>query len=192
MASPRRDQLVQTALHLFCQRGFHATGIDTILAESGVAKMTLYNHFASKDELIVAVLQLRQKQFFAWLDEAIERIGSAADLPEGRLGALFDALKVWLLEAKLNGCIFTNAGAEFGNNDNPINQEVKRYKQARIDYIKNVLSELSVNDTDTLAKQICMLLDGAIVAVQAGLEETSFDIAKNAALLLIAQQLASK
>ncbi len=192
MASPRRDQLVQTALQLFCQHGFHATGIDTILAKAGVAKMTLYNHFASKDELIVAALQLRQKQFFAWLDEENARIGSAADQPEGRLGALFDALKVWLLKAKLNGCIFTNAGAEFGNDDNPINREVKHYKQARIDYIKNVLGELSVNDTDTLAKQICMLLDGAIVAVQAGLEETSFDTAKNAALLLVAQQLASK
>jgi AcrR family transcriptional regulator len=55
--SSRRDHLVDTATKLFCKQGFRATGIDTVLAESGVAKKTLYNHFRSKDELIIAALQ---------------------------------------------------------------------------------------------------------------------------------------
>ena len=61
MASPKRDHLVETALDLFCRDGFHATGIDKILAESGVAKMTLYKHFKSKDELILAALHRRDE-----------------------------------------------------------------------------------------------------------------------------------
>ncbi|MEE8533082.1 MAG: helix-turn-helix domain-containing protein, partial [Alphaproteobacteria bacterium] len=61
MASSRRDHLVDTALALFCRDGFHATGIDRILAESGVAKMTLYKHFKSKDELILAALRRRDE-----------------------------------------------------------------------------------------------------------------------------------
>ena len=79
MASPRRDHLVDTALKLFCERGFHATGIDTILAESGVAKMTLYNHFRSKDELIIAALQKRDEQFMVSVKEGVERLKGLQD-----------------------------------------------------------------------------------------------------------------
>ncbi|MCZ6886228.1 MAG: TetR/AcrR family transcriptional regulator, partial [Alphaproteobacteria bacterium] len=63
MASSKRDHLIETALGLFCRDGFHATGIDKILAASGCAKMTLYNHFTSKDELILAVLHRRDETF---------------------------------------------------------------------------------------------------------------------------------
>ena len=67
MPSPKRDHLVDTAAALFQRDGFHATGIDTILAEAGVAKMTLYNHFKSKDELIVAALEVEGARYIAWL-----------------------------------------------------------------------------------------------------------------------------
>ena len=89
MALSRRDHLVETALGLFMRDGFHATGIDAILAEAGVAKMTLYNHFKSKDELILAALRLRDEQFLEWLVSAVE---ARADKPRGRLLALFGAL----------------------------------------------------------------------------------------------------
>ena len=72
MASLRRDHLVATALALFSKHGYHATGIDRILAESGVAKMTLYKHFRSKDELILAALRRRDEEFRRWLQAEIE------------------------------------------------------------------------------------------------------------------------
>ena len=74
MSKSRRDDLVETALKLFYSGGFNATGIDRILAESGVAKMTLYKHFRSKDELILAVLHRRDEQFRNWLMAEMENI----------------------------------------------------------------------------------------------------------------------
>ena len=69
----RRDELVDTALRLFYTRGFNATGIDKILAEAGVAKMTLYKHFRSKEELILAALNRRDEQFRNWLMGEMEK-----------------------------------------------------------------------------------------------------------------------
>ena len=89
MASTRRDHLVDTALKLFARGGFHATGIDTILAEAGVAKMTLYNHFRSKEELILAVLRRRDELFRNWF---VKRVEQQADQPRQRLIAMFDVL----------------------------------------------------------------------------------------------------
>ena len=71
--SSRRDHLVDTATKLFCKQGFRATGIDTVLAESGVAKKTLYNHFRSKDELIIAALQKKDADFMTAAREGIVR-----------------------------------------------------------------------------------------------------------------------
>ena len=84
----KRDQLIDTAEELFYQHGFNATGIDKILAEAGVAKMTLYNHFKSKDALIEAALQRRDERFRDWLSAQVE---SKADTPRERLLGLFDA-----------------------------------------------------------------------------------------------------
>ena len=72
MALSRRDHLVETALALFMRDGFHATGIDRILSHAGVAKMTLYNHFKSKEELILAALRLRDERFLVWFPAAVE------------------------------------------------------------------------------------------------------------------------
>ena len=82
MAPSRRDHLVDTALELFIRDGFHATGIDKILAESGVAKMTLYKHFKSKDELILSALRRRDERFRNWFMRAVE---SRAQAPRQRL-----------------------------------------------------------------------------------------------------------
>jgi AcrR family transcriptional regulator len=72
MAMSRRDHLVETALELFDRHGFHATGIDRILADAGVAKVTLYKHFSSKDDLILAVLRLRDERFREWFQAAVD------------------------------------------------------------------------------------------------------------------------
>ena len=88
----RRDDLIETALKLFYTGGFNATGIDKILAESGVAKMTLYKHFGSKDELILAVLKRRDEQFRGWLSGEMAKAGPS---PKAQLLQMFDALEIW-------------------------------------------------------------------------------------------------
>ena len=108
--SSRRDHLVDTAMKLFCKHGFRATGIDTVLAESGVAKKTLYNHFRSKDELIIATLQRRDTDFMNLAREGVARL---ADKQDGdprmaRVLALFDTLGEWAAGDNFTGCTFIN------------------------------------------------------------------------------------
>ena len=79
MTVSRRDHLVDTALKLFCKNGFRATGIDAVLAESGVAKKTLYHHFRSKDELVVAALRQRDAEFLQMIEEAVPRLAPGQD-----------------------------------------------------------------------------------------------------------------
>ncbi len=117
MASAKRDRLIDTALELFNRDGYRATGIDKILAESGVAKMTLYNHFGSKDELILAALERRDARWRDWFRHAVER---RAETPRGRLLAVFDALEEWFAQADFQGCMFMRAASEFCACDDPI------------------------------------------------------------------------
>ena len=109
--SVKREQLVDTALRLFYRDGFHATGIDKILAEAGVARMTLYKHFKSKDDLVLAALRRRDEQFRTWFERAVEQRGAT---PRARLVAIFDALDDWFAGrafpgGEFHGCAFVNA-----------------------------------------------------------------------------------
>src|SRR3954470_22982183 len=90
--SPKRDLLMDTARRLFYRDGYRAVGIDTILAEAGVAKMTLYNHFASKEELIIAVLEQRDREF---RESILATVNATGSNPEKRLLAVFDWLEGW-------------------------------------------------------------------------------------------------
>ena len=106
MASTKRENLIETARRLFYRDGFHRTGIDAILAEAGVAKMTLYKHFKSKDELILATLRLRDERFRNSFMKAVEQ---RAEKPADRLLAVFDVLEEWFRTDEFCGCLFINA-----------------------------------------------------------------------------------
>ena len=161
MASRRRDHLVETALALFQRDGFHATGIDTILAEAGVAKMTLYNHFKSKDELILASLRLRDERFRKWFVAAVE---ARAAKPRGRLLALFGALDEWINQPGFSGCAFINATAEYGRPDDPIHMAAAEHKRLVRDYVRGIAAEAGAPHPDTLADVLDLLMEGAIVS----------------------------
>ncbi|MFC5698676.1 TetR/AcrR family transcriptional regulator [Pseudomonas sp. GCM10022186] len=157
MASSKRDQLVNTALALFYREGFHATGIDRILAESGVAKMTLYKHFKSKDELIIAALEAR----FA---PAAERMARAfAHLPPREaILRVFDGLDEWLRQDEFCGCAFINAAAEFHDREHPVHRLAASYKIATQNYFRDALERLGAPQPERLARQLQYLMEGAI------------------------------
>ena len=160
MVSTKRDQLVETALELFARDGFHATGIDRILGESGVAKMTLYNHFKSKDELILAVLHRRDEKFRNDFMRDVER---RADTPRGRLLALFDVLGDWFAGRGFTGCMFINASAEFADPADPIHAAAAEHKRLVCDYVRELATAAGAADPDTLAQRLMLLMEGAIV-----------------------------
>ena len=153
-----RDRLIGTALSLFSRYGFHATGIDTILAETGVAKMTLYKHFASKDALILAALERQGAEFRGWLTERVNVSGRA---PRDRLLAAFTAVSEWCANPQYTGCIFVNAAAEFHRADDPIHLAASRQKRWIQDFLCASATESGARNPESLASQLCVLMDGA-------------------------------
>lgn len=183
----RRDELIDTALRLFATHGFTATGIDRILAEAGVAKMTLYKHFRSKDELILAVLQRRDEQFRDWLTGEMEK---ASDDPRERILAMFDALDRWFRGRAFKGlgfagCTFIKAASEFGDPDHPIHCSAAEHKRRIVDYLEGLCAEAGAREPGDLAEQIALLKEGAIVTAQVrGLLEAAMTAKAMARVLL--------
>jgi AcrR family transcriptional regulator len=178
---------VDTALKLFAEQGYHATGIDKILAESGVAKMTLYKHFKSKEELILAVLRLRDERFRNWFMRAVERRASSA---KERLLALFDALEEWVGGDEFNGCMFINACAEFACHDDPIHAASAEHKRLILGYVKGLAEAAGASAPDVLAMQLCLLIEGTIALVQVTGRTEVCKEAHGAAAILVCNALA--
>ncbi len=184
MASSKRDHLIETALDLFCRDGFHATGIDKILAESGCAKMTLYNHFKSKDELILAALRRRDEMFRNGFMRAVERLGKT---PRERLLAIFDALDEWFSRKDFSGCVFINASAEFARPDDPIHMAAREHLGLILNYVRELTQSAGAKEPDALAGGIMLLMEGAIVMSYVAGDGNAAARAKTAAEALIQQ-----
>jgi AcrR family transcriptional regulator len=186
MASGKRDLLVDTALELFCQNGFHATGVDRILETAGVARMTLYNHFKSKDELILAALRRRDEKFRNRFMRTVERL---AETPQDRLLATFDALDDWFTDDDFSGCMFINASAEFANPDDPIHMVSAEHKILMQKYIRDLAKLAGVQNHDELADEFMLLAEGAIVMAYVVGDRNAAMGAKKAAQKLLQQAL---
>ena len=155
-----RDRILDTASALFYRDGYHAVGIDTIVAESGVAKMTLYRHFQSKDHLIAAYLERTNAEFWAWLEGEI----AAVDGPTAKLGAAFDAVGKLATSARCLGCTFQGAASEFPELDHPGHVVALAHKRRVLERLSELAREANLNDPDGLAKQLLLVMDGAWVA----------------------------
>ena len=160
MASDRRELLVDTALMLFNRDGYHATGIDRILAVAGVAKMTLYKHFKSKDDLIVAALRRREALF---VERLVSRIEALATTPKGQLLSLFDALDEWFGEPDFAGCMFIKAAGEFASPEDPIHVAASEHKHLLLKYLRELAAAAGARKPRELAGGLMLLIEGAIV-----------------------------
>ena len=184
MSSTKRDQLIDTALALFSRDGFQRTGIDRILAESGIAKMTLYNHFKSKDELILAVLRRRDETFRNWFMREVER---CAGSPRECLLAAFDVLEEWFRGGNYGGCMFINATAEFGGHTDSIRGSCAEHKKLVLDYLTDLATKAGASDPEELAFSLNLLAEGAIVTAQVlGMPEAAQRARKAAEVLVSA------
>lgn len=161
--SQRREHLVDTAINLFAEHGYHATGIDMILAEAGVSKKTLYRHFRSKEELILAALRKYDGLF---RNDFMRQVEARADDPADRLLAIFDVAADWFEQRNFYGCIFINAIGEYSAADSPIRQACKDFKALMRRYVEDLCQALDVADPAGLADELAMLLEGAIVTAQ--------------------------
>jgi AcrR family transcriptional regulator len=159
----KRQELIDAALRLFARDGYRATGIDTILAEAGVAKMTLYHHFGSKEELILAALRQRDEEWRAWFQERVE---AKASMPRARLDALFDVLEEWFRNREYHGCSFARAASEYREPRHAIHRLAREHEQHLLDYLRTLASAAGARDPDLLARQLGLLVGGAITHME--------------------------
>lgn len=181
-AISRREHLINTAIALFSEHGFHATGVDTLLQKAGMSKRTLYTYFRSKEELILAALRhkdgLLRNQFMA--DVAL-----AGDAPETRLLAVYDLADAWFKQKNFFGCMFINAVGEYADADSPIRQVSIEYKKLMRAYLFGLCQQLDVAQPDALADALALLLEGAIVTAQVSRNLPAAQTAKRVAKILI-------
>lgn len=177
-----RVGLVDTALRLFERHSFHGVGIDRILAEAGVAKMTLYHHFSSKDALIVAVLERRDAAF---RDALAARLNGPAAAPRDRLLTMFDALDGWIREPDFRGSLFDKAAGEFGDKDHPARKIVLAHKSWLFGEVRRAAAETGALDPLRLAAELFLLMEGAITAATATGDRSAARRARAAAATLI-------
>jgi AcrR family transcriptional regulator len=180
----KRQHIVETAYALFKRDGFHATGIDTIIAEAGVAKMTMYRHFPSKDVLIVEVLDWRAQRFERQLDQLAEVGGS----PEQKIARILDWYGRWFQSQDFHGCLFAHAVAEYGDPAHPIFKAATSQKNSLQRRIRRILEETSPGHrAESIATALIMLIEGATLLAQMGQGDIAIPVVRKAALGLFAK-----
>jgi AcrR family transcriptional regulator len=187
MEPDKKQQLVETALSLFYRHGVHAVGINQILEQSAVAKKTLYHHFVSKDELLLATLELRHQRFYQWLEQQL-----ASTNPTSPAEKLFDALTLWF-EGKAEplgpffGCYFQNCAAEYHGPDSAVLQLCAQHK-LKVKHLVNThlqSYQLTAETQSLLLDGLMLLKEGAISMALLHADATVAQHAKKQARLLL-------
>src|SRR3954453_3826540 len=169
-----KERILETADRLFYQRGIRAIGVDTIAAEVGISKRTLYNHFPSKDELIAAYLERRFTQ------------APPSDKPPAeQILRTFDRLERVFAGKGFRGCPFVNAVAELGSEDQSVKKIAIAFKESRRIWFRDLLVQLKVKDPEGLATQLTLLVDGSIAQDLVRDDPSMARAAKEAARVLL-------
>jgi AcrR family transcriptional regulator len=155
-----KDKVFQTASRLFYQNGYRAIGVDTIAAESGIGKMTLYRHYPSKDDLIVAYLKDSDELFW----NNFEQITENASTPREKLLVFFQSLQEYVTTPECYGCPFLNLATEYPETDYPGHQVALEHKHTVRARFRQLAREAGAKKPDALADQLFLLMDGAYMA----------------------------
>jgi AcrR family transcriptional regulator len=182
--SEARQRILETADRLFYQEGVRAVGIDRIIAEANVAKMTLYTHFPSKDDLILAVLKYREEGVLEFFRTAMERYPKKAKNP---LRAFFAALKEWFESPGFRGCAFQNAAVELADPAHPGTEFARGHKRRFGEFLRGLVEEAVGKAAAKVAPAVSLLVEGAIVTAVIQSSPDAAEVARDAALKLVAQ-----
>ena len=183
LGSDARERILATAYDLFSQRGVRDVGIDEIVERSGVAKATLYRHFPSKDELVIAFLARREQVWTReWLEAEARQRGETA---EEQLLAIFDVFDGWFRRADFEGCSFVNVLLEMGNG-HAVGTASAGFLENIRSLIGRFAEEADLREPEAFAHSWHILMKGSIVAAGEGDVEAA-QRAKRMGRLLIEQ-----
>jgi AcrR family transcriptional regulator len=161
-----RDRILEAAYDLFSRHGLQAVGVNSILERSGVAKRTLYRHFASKEELIVEFLRMREQRWTKdWLQREVQR---RAETPEEQLLAVFDVFDEWFQDDTLEGCSFINVLLEVPDRASAVRQASVDHLAEIRRFLERLATEAGIEQADDFARRWHILMKGSIVSAQEG------------------------
>jgi AcrR family transcriptional regulator len=180
--SAAREQLLNTASRLFFEKGFHAVGVDTIVAESGITKMTMYKHFPSKDHFIVAILERSSEIYWDWFESVIQGISD----PLAQLSAIFEAVATGHAKSpKSTYCLYQNVAVEFPNPEHIANQAAVSHKQSIVNRLQGICEYAGLKSPDMLARQLFVLLEGFCISSRFfGVDSPAADVVQAAKNLI--------
>jgi len=180
-----RERILHAAYRLFTRHGLDAVGVDRVISEAGVAKSTLYRHFRSKDELIIAVLDRRDATWTqAWLRAEVER---RASNPLERLLAIFDALDEWFQRDDFEGCLFITSLLETDDHTSPVYAATVAAMGRVRAIIRDLAAEAGAGDPESVARRLHILMTGSIVGAEEGALDAARSAREVAALVLEAE-----
>ncbi len=156
-------RILETALRLFYQHGIHSVGIDRIIAESQIAKMTFFKHFPTKRELILEFLKVRDERYIGWFVDTLNQL--TADKKK-RLAAAIDVVEIWFKSKDFRGCAFINTTAEVGSGDMQEKNLCVAHKRRLTELLEQLASEAGYHHAPLLAEQLVTVIDGATVRAQ--------------------------
>ena len=179
---PPYERIIEVARELFCRDGIHATGIDRILTEASASKMTLYGRFGSKEALVREVLT---REGAEWRQTFFALVEAAGPDPAERLAAVIPALRTWFEGDRFYGCAFMNAAAEHtkgGPKGSPsgepwLRDMTAQHHAAILAFLAALARDAGFADPPMLARQILLVLDGAIIALMVSGDPMVLDVA---------------
>lgn len=160
--SPKKEQLLDTAEDLFDRYGFFGTGVDRVIAESAVARMTLYKHYPTKNALVRAVLERRDTRQWRVIEDEAARLTAEGAHP---LLSLFDGLALWLEKYAAQGCLLLRAIGEYSSHDVAVAGEAAFRKKKSVAVFTRHLQALGVTDAAARAEHLALLFEGAAATV---------------------------
>ncbi|CAM6726818.1 Transcriptional regulator, TetR family [Enterobacter asburiae] len=160
-----RDKILLTAHDLFYSTGFRATGVDTLIKASKVTKVTFYRYFPSKSLLILAYLHYRHEIWINWFEATLRRHLDEGEIPADAISA---TLHEWFISPEFHGCAFINASAEAKSED--IESEIKEICRNHKCETKKIIASLTKIADERVANEILLLIDGAIIHAQMGMD----------------------
>jgi AcrR family transcriptional regulator len=177
-----RERILEAAYDLFSRSGIRAIGVDTITVHADVAKMTLYRNFASKNELAVAFMELREERWTkGWVQAEVL---SRAATPAGRLLAIFDIFSEWFARDDFEGCAFVTSLLEFEDRADPVRQACVAHLANIRAFVCELASAAGIEDPVRFAAQWHILMKGSIVAAHEGDRDAAREARELGTLLL--------
>jgi AcrR family transcriptional regulator len=166
-----RERILGSAYELFSRRGIRAVGIDEVIERAGVAKATLYRHFSSKDELVLAFLARREQLWTReWVEAEAKRRGAT---PEEQLLAIFDAFDEWFHEDNFEGCSFINTLLETADLEHPVGAASALHLQNIRSIVRTLAEDANLRDPAAFALSWHILMKGSIVQAAEGDREAA-------------------